>query len=173
MKIITSNTILTEIVDKIHSQVPSLTPLFIGTYNLKTAGSVGESFAKYSITNAKNNGVDDIENAYFTYSQIYSFQLENNVPNDYTYYFGFMSQRIGSYPGVSLLNEYVFLNILQEEKNIGYVYAQKTYPDRGSNDVSSVGVEDYYVYISSGILEQVQIVQIEFFPDLSRIVRFF
>jgi hypothetical protein len=59
-----------------------------------------------------------------------------------------------------------------KKKVIGTIDGITTYPDSGTGNISSVGIVDFPINTSTGILKNVLKVKIEFFPDLTRKVFF-
>jgi hypothetical protein len=112
-------------------------------------------------------------------NQIWDFKMISSstgkpIPDDYVYFFVGNTQRVNSYQGFSVIEESISLTIQQNGKPIGTMLAQSTYPDKGSGSVSSAGTSFYPVITTSGILDGVNVMSIQFFDDAikSRIVKF-
>lgn len=105
--------------------------------------------------------------------QIWNFRFLDESLKDKIIYFGFQTQRLNSYPGITILLEIIFCTVTNENNEIiGNLLGQITYPDKGSGDVSSPGTSIYNVYSSQGIFQKIKCIKIQFFPDLSRKVYF-
>jgi len=148
------------------SLCPSKGVLFTGSYT-RTGG---ESASSYNIQSTIPASA--ISTNYSSVTQQFDFKL-NNQPPSYTYYFGFQTQRITSFPSdptTTVLVEMIYLTIVSNNVIIGSLSAQIAYPDKGQGDISSTGQTEYPTFTRSGILSDVLFVKITFLPDLSRIV---
>jgi hypothetical protein len=146
------------------------TVLYTGTYT--RTGK--ETYSIYQIKTETSS-----QNFSQTY-QIWNFKLTSSstgtpIPLDYVYFFVLSTQRIDSYSGFSVLEESISLTIQENGNTIGTMLAQSTYPDKGSGSVSSSGTTLYPVITTSGLLEGVSVMSIQFFDDAikSRIVKFY